>query len=116
MVTGCLEVIALLRNSNFVPSILSRLQNAAEKELRMAAEHVSEHDVQKITELHRALLAQPTTKALAAVDICGVWRTIKPYWPIIVRAAKLIPRIGTLISEILDKLGQGLDLFCGKSA
>jgi hypothetical protein len=82
----------------------------------MADEHVSEHDVQQITELHRALLEPPSAKAAATVDLCGVWRLIKPYWPIIVRAAKLIPKIGTLVSEILDKLGQGLDLFCGKSS
>jgi hypothetical protein len=79
----------------------------------MADEHVSEHDAQQIAELHRKLLEQPRAEAAMAVDICGIWRLIKPYWPIIVRAAKLIPRIGNLVSEILDNLGQGLDHFCG---
>jgi hypothetical protein len=82
----------------------------------MAENHVSEHDAQQIAELHRKLLEQPRLEAAKAFDICEYWRIAKPYWPIIVKAAKLIPKIGNLISDILEKLGKGFDLFCGSSS
>jgi len=79
----------------------------------MADNQVSDRDVQQIEELHRKLQEQPTAKAEAAVDICGLWRLIKPFWSIILTLVRLIPRVGDKIADILQKLGQGLDAFCG---
>lgn len=73
------------------------------------ANEISQSDVQQLQELHDKLAA----KAFAATDICGVWNTIKPYWPIVLRVVKLIPRVGDVIAAILDRLGKALDAFCG---
>lgn len=75
----------------------------------MAEGQVTQRDEQQIEELHKQLTARALPKG---VNICEVWAQIKSYWPIIVRLAKLIPKVGTKISEILEKLGQALDMFC----
>lgn len=81
----------------------------------MADEQVTERDAQQIDELYNKLSEHAGLKARERVDICDIWRLIKPYWPTILRLVRLIPRVGDRIARILEMLGQGLDLFCGGS-
>ena len=76
----------------------------------MADEAVTDQDVQQLTELQTKL----TAPGVAAPDVCGIWRTIKPYWPIIIRVVRLIPKVGSIVASILEKLGRALDTFCGQ--
>ena len=71
------------------------------------AQTLSDHDVQQIKDLHQQLTA---VKALP--DPCAVWKRLKPFWPIILKAIGLIPVVGSLVSDILDTLGKALDSFC----
>ena len=81
----------------------------------MADPQVTDHDAKQIDELHRKLSEHPQLKALGPIDICEVWRLIKPYWPLILKLVRHIPKVGDKIADILEKLGQWLDLFCGIS-
>jgi hypothetical protein len=78
----------------------------------MAENQLSEREAQQIEELHRRLTEQPQLEALGPADICGIWQQVKPYWPIIVKAVRLIPKVGNLVAEILEQIGQWLDRFC----
>lgn len=79
----------------------------------MAEDQVSERDAQQIDELHRKLLEQPRLEKAIDFNLCEFWKLIRPYWPIIVAAVRWIPKVGAKIADILEKLGQGLDHFCG---
>jgi hypothetical protein len=79
----------------------------------MADEQMSDREVQEIRELHRELTERRKTAALTAVDICEIWRKIKPRWPIILKWVRRIPVAGDLIADILELLGEGLDIYCG---
>jgi hypothetical protein len=71
------------------------------------AQTLTDQEVQQIRELHQQLTA---VKALP--DLCAIWRRIKPFWPIILKAIGLIPVVGSVVSDILDTLGKALDSFC----
>lgn len=63
--------------------------------------------------------AQALEKALNAgraesFDLCAAWNTVKPFWPWIIRAVKLIPKIGAIIAKALEFLGDALDKYCKK--
>lgn len=76
----------------------------------MADEQVSQQDQTDIDALHSRL---DRASKQAAIDICAIWADIKPSWPTIVKLAKLIPKVGAKVSEILQKVGDLLDRFCG---
>ena len=76
----------------------------------MAEDQVTQREAQQIDELHRQVMELP--KAAAVPDICAIWRLIKPYWPLILKLIRLIPVVGGKIADILEILGNYLDLFC----
>jgi hypothetical protein len=49
---------------------------------------------------------------VAAVDICAIWKIVKPVWPIIVKAAGNIPRVGAIVAAILQWLGDAWEAHC----
>jgi len=73
------------------------------------AQQLTEQETQQLDELSRSL---STGTEAAAVDVCGIWRKIRPYWSIIVKAVGFIPRVGPAIAAILQTLGAGLDAYC----
>ena len=79
----------------------------------MAEDQVTQREAQQIDELHRQLMEQP--KAVGIPDICAIWRLIKPYWPLILKLVRLIPKVGAKVAAILEELGKYLDLFCGNA-
>jgi hypothetical protein len=76
------------------------------------SEHLSEHEQKQIEELHHELVGGAAGAAAASVDVCGIWKTIKPKWGIIIKVVSLIPRVGTIIAAALSALAAGLDIFC----
>jgi hypothetical protein len=76
------------------------------KEMDMA-NPLTELDVQQLRALHQEL-----TAAKALPDPCAIWKRVKPFWPIILKAIRLIPVVGSIVADILDALGQALDTFC----
>ena len=74
----------------------------------MAEVEVSQEDVKRAEALEKELSA-PRAQAL---DVCGTWKILKPYWPWIIRACRLIPKIGAAIARALELLGNTLDSFC----
>jgi len=76
------------------------------------SETLSQHEQTQIEELHAQLVGGAGGAAAASVDVCSVWKTIKPFWGIIIKAVSLIPSVGTIIAAALSALAAGLDLFC----
>jgi hypothetical protein len=72
------------------------------------AQQLTAQESQQLDELSRSLSADTE----AAVDICGIWKKVKPYWSIIIKAVAFIPRVGPAIAAILQALGAGLDAYC----
>ena len=72
------------------------------------AQQLTQQEQQQLDELSRSFTAGGAADALA-VDVCGIWKRIKPYWWIIVKAVGLIPKVGPAIAAILQALGAGLD-------
>ncbi|HVF58198.1 MAG TPA: hypothetical protein VNJ70_00040 [Thermoanaerobaculia bacterium] len=79
----------------------------------MADEQVTKQEEQQVDQVERELSAR---RLEGKVDICEVWRKVKPIWPIIIRFVRRIPVIGEKLARILEYLGQALDLFCGTQA
>lgn len=75
----------------------------------MAEVNVTQEDVKQAEALERAL---PAVQAAAAIDVCKAWGTLKPFWPWIIRVAKLIPKVGGAIAKALEFLGNALDTYC----
>jgi hypothetical protein len=74
----------------------------------MADEQVSAADQTQIDDLQARL----DRASKAAIDICAVWGDIKPAWPTVVKLAKLIPKVGAKVSDILQRVGHLLDAYC----
>ena len=68
---------------------------------------VSSEDVRQGAALEQALAS-----AKVAVDICGYWRIVKPFWPWVIELVKKIPRVGPIIARLLEGLGKLLDEYC----
>ncbi len=73
----------------------------------MAEVNVSPQDVKQA----EALKAAISDRALA-VDVCALWKKVKPFWAWIIKIVKLIPAIGGTIASALELLGTGLDAIC----
>jgi hypothetical protein len=71
---------------------------------------VSQHEQDQIHAAHAALFG---ATAAGEKPCCNIWKKVKLYWPIIVTVVGKIPVIGTKIADILKKLGESLDKFCG---
>lgn len=50
------------------------------------------------------------TDAAGEKPCCHIWKRVKPYWPTIIR---IVERFSPKLAEILRKLGDALDKFCG---
>jgi hypothetical protein len=44
---------------------------------------------------------------------CNIWKKVKKYWPLIISIVHKIPGVGPKLAEILKRLGDALDKFCG---
>lgn len=75
----------------------------------MAEVNVSPEDVRQAESLRQAL-SGPTAEA---IDVCATWKIVKPYWPWIIKAVRLIPTIGDAIAKALELIGTALDAYCG---
>jgi hypothetical protein len=75
----------------------------------MAEVNVTPEDVRQAEALKQALSAPQAE----AIDVCATWKTVKPYWPWIIKAVKLIPTIGDVIAKALELIGNALDAYCG---
>jgi len=69
---------------------------------------VTQDDISQAEALQRAL-AGPRPES---VDVCAAWKTIKPWWPWIVKIVGKIPKVGAAIAKALEYLGQFLDTYC----
>jgi hypothetical protein len=78
----------------------------------MAETQLTQQEVQQLEGLRETLTRRSEAEAVGGIDICGIWQTAKPFWPLVVRAARLIPGVGNTVAEILQKIGDFLDLFC----
>ena len=71
-------------------------------------------DDPQFNELHEKLMSMTqagAAKAEAAINVCGTWAIIKPYWPKIVAAVASLP-YGNIIAVALMAIGAGLDIYC----
>jgi hypothetical protein len=64
-------------------------------------------------QLHAAYAALFVAPAAGEKPCCNIWKKVKPYWGIIVTVIGKIPGVGAKIADILKKLGEALDKFCG---
>lgn len=69
------------------------------------AENLTDQEGKQLEDLANELSA---IKVGAEIDPCGIWAKVKPFWPIILKAARLVPGL----VGILTALGIALDTLC----
>ncbi|MDP9191539.1 MAG: hypothetical protein M3P06_07535 [Acidobacteriota bacterium] len=77
------------------------------------ADQLTAHEEAQLKQLATEMDAS-RAEAVSIGDICTIWNKYKNYWPIIIKAAKLIPVFGGTIATFLEMIGNALDAFCAK--
>lgn len=65
---------------------------------------------EQLQSLEKAL--GPGGTAALAIDPCEYWKQVKPYWGLIIRLVRWIPKYGEIIAKALEKLRDILDKLC----
>jgi hypothetical protein len=80
----------------------------------MATLQYTQDEEKQLQQLQSDLKAQPTTTTESVGgEICEAWNKYKKYWPILIGIVRRVPKYGTVLALLLEKIGQLLDATCG---